>query len=882
MRLQLSILAVTVLFAGTLAAQYTPPTYTNTGTSGDYVTNITIGAWSQAVTEHPAPDYAYNTGVGPGSLEVTFPYTATIQNNPNWPQGVTLFIDLNGDQDFADAGEAVGSVFLSSGAAGSINFSIPATATLGATRMRLMCAYNTTALPLDPTGTYGFGNCDDYDLTIAPLTSNVAPSIAAARDSTTTPVTINNNDNIQVALNSTVASLDLQFDVTDLNAADSISLASTVTPSANISGFTQSQWDAGTAVSPISANPASGTFTTAGTITVVLDATDGTLTAQLTFTIEVLAPALALSPTGPGAFSVGAPATDRVVTSFDATANLVGNQTISDVVVTKSGTVADTDITEVKLWVDVNNNGTLETGTDTQLGTNQTFTAGVATFSGLSEVVNASTTTDFLVTFTLAGTASGTFGADVTSVTATPGSVTGAPVTGPVHGVLTYVSALPFLDDFEPATVILNRSTQINGSFPSGTTTPPGSATFGADAQVQVGITTGTTTPLGTQHAMIDFPNGDACGAIDYLFDLSAYSASTATLVLSFDYAENADEPDNEDGVFLSLDGGVTWALNLNVLANGSVTYTTRTVDVSAALIAASLNYTNNVVIRFQGQDNVANSGGDGHFFDNIQLFEANEMDVLRGTTGVAVSATDTVDIVSAGSNLTYTIENNGGSPLNLTGASPFVVVTGVTNINTVTVTGIPTTPIAAGGNTTFTINVVPNTASAGGDPYSFTVSIANDDLDENPYDFTVSGNAFTNVPPAVSVPGTGSNWVDAGGGLFTLTLAPGATIADALTVTDATNDPMTVTVTNPTTALTTLTAQPVTNATATAGPISLAWAGTADGSNAPGVNFDWSIDINDGVSSTVITARIIITDVAPTSTILNASGGDGSSGTPY
>ncbi|MEZ5990729.1 MAG: putative Ig domain-containing protein [Planctomycetota bacterium] len=273
----------------------------------------------------------------------------------------------------------------------------------------------------------------------------------------------------------------------------------------------------------------------------------------------------------------------------------------------------------------------------------------------------------------------------------------------------------------------------------------------------------------------------------------------------------------------------------------------------------------------------------EGVAFDDVSIFIPAEMDVLRGATAIsAAPGTDTVDIVSAGSNLTYTIENNGGVPLNLTGASPFVVVTGVTNINTVTVTGIPTTPIAAGGNTTFTINVVPTTASVSGDAYSFTVSIANDDSDENPYDFTVSGNAFTNVPPAVSVPGTGSNWVDAGGGLFTLTLAPGATIADALTVTDATNDPMTVTVTNPTTALTTLTAQPVTNATATAGPISLAWAGTADGSNAPGVNFDWSIDINDGVSSTVITARIIITDVAPTSTILNASGGDGSSGTPY
>ncbi|MCA8937886.1 MAG: hypothetical protein KDB68_16995, partial [Planctomycetes bacterium] len=476
------------------------------------------------------------------------------------------------------------------------------------------------------------------------------------------------------------------------------------------------------------------------------------------FTIsgDANSPALAIADSSPGAAIVFRPTTDRVVAAFTAT-SAAGGQTISGVDVAKTGTLVDGEISAVKLWRDVNNNGVLDSGTDTQAGSTQTFASGTASFTGLSEVVTNPTVGNFLITFSLPANATigNTMGCDVTAVTATPGAVSGTPTTGPVHTVGGSVSALPFMDDFEPATVITNRAIQITGNFPSGTTTPLGSTTFGADAQVQVGITTGTTSPLGTQHAMIDFPNGDACGAIDYAFDLSAYNANSNTLVLSFDYAENGDESDAEDGVYLSLDGGATWVLNLNVLANGSATYTTRTVDVSAALVGASLNYTNQVIIRFQGQDNSSNPGGDGHFFDNIQLFEPNEMDVLRGATGVAVSATDNVDIVSAGSNITYTIENNGGSPLNLTGASPFVVVTGVTNINTVTVTGIPTTPIAAGGNTTFTINVVPTTASVSGDAYSFTVSIANDDSDENPYDFTVSGNAFTNVPPAVSVPGT-------------------------------------------------------------------------------------------------------------------------------
>lgn len=268
----------------------------------------------------------------------------------------------------------------------------------------------------------------------------------------------------------------------------------------------------------------------------------------------------------------------------------------------------------------------------------------------------------------------------------------------------------------------------------------------------------------------------------------------------------------------------------------------------------------------------------DGALSDTITytltITTPQEMDVLRGTTAIADAGTDTVNIVTTGSNLVYTIENTGGLDLNLTG-TPLVDVTPGTNVASVTVTANPTSPVAGGGSTNFTINVVPTGVGA----YDFAVSIDNNDADENPYTFTVSGNAVTNVPPAVAV-GAG-NWVDAGGGLFTLTVAPGAAIADTLTATDATPDTMTVTVTNPGTALTGLTAQPVTNGTAVAGPISLTWTGTANATNAPG-NYNWTIDINDGTSSTIITARIIVTDVPPAHTAVSGISGDGSGGTPY
>ena len=46
------------------------------------------------------------------------------------------------------------------------------------------------------------------------------------------------------------------------------------------------------------------------------------------------------------------------------------------------------------------------------------------------------------------------------------------------------------------------------------------------------------------------------------------------------------------------------------------------TIDVSAALAAQTLNYTSQVVIRFQCQDNYALGSGDGLLLDDISLSE--------------------------------------------------------------------------------------------------------------------------------------------------------------------------------------------------------------------------------------------------------------------
>ena len=91
----------------------------------------------------------------------------------------------------------------------------------------------------------------------------------------------------------------------------------------------------------------------------------------------------------------------------------------------------------------------------------------------------------------------------------------------------------------------------------------------------------------------------------------------------------------------------------------------------------------------------------------------------------------------------TFTIENLGTSlNLNLTGGSPYVSISGHTA--DFTLTANPTTPIASGANTTFTITFDPTVVGT----RTATVSIANDDSDENPYTFDISGYG---APPCSS-----------------------------------------------------------------------------------------------------------------------------------
>jgi hypothetical protein len=116
------------------------------------------------------------------------------------------------------------------------------------------------------------------------------------------------------------------------------------------------------------------------------------------------------------------------------------------------------------------------------------------------------------------------------------------------------------------------------------------------------------------------------------------------------------------------------------------------------------------------------------------------EMDVTRSATPIANAGTDAIGNTTVGTPqaLTYTITNSGTNTLNLTNATP-----GALNNCTVNVTTQPPATVAAAANAPVVVEVTALTPAA----FSFTLSIGNDDPNENPYNWTVSGTGVAFDP---------------------------------------------------------------------------------------------------------------------------------------
>ncbi len=125
------------------------------------------------------------------------------------------------------------------------------------------------------------------------------------------------------------------------------------------------------------------------------------------------------------------------------------------------------------------------------------------------------------------------------------------------------------------------------------------------------------------------------------------------------------------------------------------------------------------------------------------------EIEVSSSASGALINGgTDTQTSPAAGiaTTVTYTVTNTGSSALTIATATSPGAATNVT-VNSISAPGT-TTVTAGGGTTTFTVQYTPTSTGA----FSFNLSFTNDDADENPYNFTVSGNAAVGVPAGLAI----------------------------------------------------------------------------------------------------------------------------------
>lgn len=137
---------------------------------------------------------------------------------------------------------------------------------------------------------------------------------------------------------------------------------------------------------------------------------------------------------------------------------------------------------------------------------------------------------------------------------------------------------------------------------------------------------------------------------------------------------------------------------------------------------------------------------------DDIKVFCGPAVVPEMNVTGNAVSITDgdatpsVADNTDFGSALvgntiakSFTIQNTGVDPLTLTGANPYVTISG-TNAADFSVSIVPSASVAASGSTTFEVTFQPSALGV----RSAVLSIANNDADENPYNFNIQGTGIT------------------------------------------------------------------------------------------------------------------------------------------
>ncbi len=138
----------------------------------------------------------------------------------------------------------------------------------------------------------------------------------------------------------------------------------------------------------------------------------------------------------------------------------------------------------------------------------------------------------------------------------------------------------------------------------------------------------------------------------------------------------------------------------------------------------------------FQDKSIVWGPGGGGSTAPEANV-TGNGATIADGdTTPTTADHTDFGSVAVSGGTVTrtFTVQNTGNASLSLTG-SPRVTLSGA-NAADFSVTAQPAASVAAGGSTTFQVRFDPSASGS----RTASVSVANNDANENPYNFSIQG----------------------------------------------------------------------------------------------------------------------------------------------
>jgi hypothetical protein len=156
---------------------YCDPVYQNGCSQGDNLRDVFLSSFSQSGSGCSANQYNLNTS-DTIDLQRGLTYSLTVASGGGQKNGIGAWIDYARNNNFSNFAEFIGSVNPAGGTQQQIVFTVPVTAQLGNTRLRIRTRRSANGTPSagQSCDTFSFGEAEDFILNIQLAPSCNAPS----------------------------------------------------------------------------------------------------------------------------------------------------------------------------------------------------------------------------------------------------------------------------------------------------------------------------------------------------------------------------------------------------------------------------------------------------------------------------------------------------------------------------------------------------------------------------------------------------------------------------------------------------------------------------------------------------------------------------------